>query len=505
MRLVSKSTQSSLLLMLVILAGVFACAQTPTPAITLEPATGWELQAHLFDSKGIALPEAPSNFRRLGEARVGELADLHSLTFRFSEAVTLTGIKSTADFRIEKGGSCEAGNTFQKDTTCTLLMRFTPQGPGNRLGRLTISTGNSATPMAFGIGGIGYSPALSFIPSVIQTVAGSYPANVGLLNSAQNLTVSGADRLYIADFGNNLIRSMDSSGTFKTVVSGYSLPQSVAVDTYGQVYFLSSLVIYQAFDYSASIRLLLGGGLVFSPWNLSMDPNNRLYFEEGTHGAAYFQALPYPSTVTPYQLYDPFAYVTTPPGAFAVDSIDNFYTSYIAGGDCQIIQQPISNLTSAYLQFNRIVGGQSCGFSGDGGPAGNAEISAVVGQIAFDIAGNMYFTDTDNQRVRRVDAVTGIIRTIAGNGVEGYTGDGGPATSAALDSPTGVAVDSQGQVYIISYAALATRGDPFQVVRKVTGQGVISFGNQVRTTPSTVHLAKVSNTGNSTMVLTILP
>src|SRR6185437_14740972 len=138
------------------------------------------------------------------------------------------------------------------------------------------------------------------------------------------------------------------------------------------------------------------------------------------------------------------------------------------------------------------------GFSGDGGRAGNAEISTSIGQIAFDVAGNMYFTDSGNQRVRRIDASTGIIRTIAGNGTAGYTGDNGQATSATLSNPTGVAVDSQGQVYIISST---TVGGPNQVVRKVTATGILSFGNQLQSTRSSVHTVRISNTGNSNMVL----
>jgi Bacterial Ig-like domain (group 3) len=475
----------------------------PQPAITLDPATGWELQAHLFDSNGKALPEAPSNFRRLGEARVGELADLHSLTFRFSETITLTGIKSTPDFRIEKGGSCEAGDTFQKGATCTLLVRFTPQGPGNRLGRLSISTSGSATPMSFGIGGLGYSPVISFIPSIITTVPGTYPSSVGLLSGSWNMTVDGADRLYIADAGNNLIRSMDSSGTFKTIVSGYVDPQSVAVDTYGQIYFNVPLVsglgsgeIYQAYDYNPAVNVVSGG---IYPWDLSMDPNNRLFNEDSessSHGAAFFQTQPYsPGTL----LYDPFSYVTFPPAAFAVDSNDNLYTVYVAGGDCQIMQQSFYNAENLIKQFNRIVGGQTCGFSGDGGMAGNAEMGTIVGQITFDAAGNLYFSDSNNQRVRRVDYSTGIIRTIAGTGTAGYTGDNASATQAELNAPTGVGVNSSGAVYIISYSAASGNA---QVVRKVGPGGYVNFGNQARAVASAAKQLIVSNTGNTAMTLT---
>ena len=98
------------------------------------------------------LPPAPANFQRLGEARVGELADLHTLTLRFSQTTKITGISVTKDFKIEQGGSCVEGNVYEKGATCRLLVRFTPQGPGNRLGKITVTHSGSITPDAFGLG-----------------------------------------------------------------------------------------------------------------------------------------------------------------------------------------------------------------------------------------------------------------------------------------------------------------------------------------------------------------
>ncbi|HEX8812754.1 MAG TPA: hypothetical protein VF742_12255, partial [Terracidiphilus sp.] len=72
-------------------------------------------------------------------------------------------------------------------------------------------------PFALGIGGYGYAPVLSFNPAIITTVAGTYPSGVGLLKGAQNLTVDGNDTVYVADTGNNVIRSMDSSGNWTTL------------------------------------------------------------------------------------------------------------------------------------------------------------------------------------------------------------------------------------------------------------------------------------------------
>ena len=86
------------------------------------------------------------------------------------------------------------------------------------------------------------------------------------------------------------------------------------------------------------------------------------------------------------------------------------------------------------------------GFAGDGGKASEALLNGPF-DIAFDRAGNLYFSDTFNHRIRRVEAATGIISTIAGNGEAGYSGDGGPAIAAALNEPYGVAVDRAGNVY----------------------------------------------------------
>ncbi len=92
------------------------------------------------------------------------------------------------------------------------------------------------------------------------------------------------------------------------------------------------------------------------------------------------------------------------------------------------------------------VGTGEKGFAGDGGPAAAALLNGPF-DIAFDPAGNLYFADTFNNRIRRVDARTGLISTIAGNGEKGYSGDGGPATAAALNEPYGVVVDRAGNVY----------------------------------------------------------
>jgi DNA-binding beta-propeller fold protein YncE len=86
------------------------------------------------------------------------------------------------------------------------------------------------------------------------------------------------------------------------------------------------------------------------------------------------------------------------------------------------------------------------GDSGDGGPAARAELNQPF-DLVFDAAGNLYLADTGNHRIRRVDARSGTITTVAGNGTKGFAGDGGKATEARLDEPYGVAIDDLGNLY----------------------------------------------------------
>ena len=94
-----------------------------------------------------------------------------------------------------------------------------------------------------------------------------------------------------------------------------------------------------------------------------------------------------------------------------------------------------------------VAGNGSYGYSGDGGPATDASFSWPCG-LCVDASGNLYIADQYNHRIRMVDGKTGIITTIAGKGSSGYTGDGGPATKAKLNYPTGVFVTIYGDVYI---------------------------------------------------------
>jgi len=147
--------------------------------------------------------------------------------------------------------------------------------------------------------------------------------------------------------------------------------------------------------------------------------------------------------------------LSSPSGVF-VDAGD---TVYVADRDNHRVRK-----VDPSGAISTIAGDDTAGFSGDGGQATSARLHSPV-SVCVDGSGRVYIADRDNHRVRRVSAA-GVISTIAGTGVEGFLGDNGPATSARLNSPSGVSVDGDGILYI------ADRGN--HRVRRVTAAGTIS-------------------------------
>ena len=117
-----------------------------------------------------------------------------------------------------------------------------------------------------------------------------------------------------------------------------------------------------------------------------------------------------------------------------------------------------------------IAGNGIDGFSGEGGQATNASLSQPS-DVVFDPAGNLYIADSNNNRIRKVDS-TGLIRTIAGNGHENASGDGGPAIAAGVDYPIGLAFDAAGNLYESQYYEHKVRKiSPVGIITTVAGNG----------------------------------
>ena len=155
--------------------------------------------------------------------------------------------------------------------------------------------------------------------------------------------------------------------------------------------------------------------------------------------------------------------VLSHPRGVATDAAGNVFIADAGGFNC------IRRIDATTGIISTVYGKQSAfGFSGDGGPASDAKFNSPL-QIAFDGEGNLYVLDSGNGRIRKIDT-NGIITTIAGTGVAGYSGDGGPATQATFNDgggDGGLAADSQGNVY------LADTGN--HAVRKIDGHtGIIT-------------------------------
>ncbi len=154
--------------------------------------------------------------------------------------------------------------------------------------------------------------------------------------------------------------------------------------------------------------------------------------------------------------------------ALAIDAEDNLY---VGGGDGKHF---MVNRISPSGEVTRIAGTGRPGFSGDGGPATQAALGWVY-DLAVDRAGNVYMVDYDNDRIRMVD-LNGVITTIAGTGEPGWSGDFGPAKDARVDHPWGIALDEGGNVYFTQLPSVVRRIDASTgVITTIAGSGKVGY------------------------------
>ncbi len=175
------------------------------------------------------------------------------------------------------------------------------------------------------------------------------------------------------------------------------------------------------------------------PQALAFDAAGMLYISDSTSGALR-KLNPVTGIITTYP-------GVAPPPGFVIDAARNLL--YMASpGACSIYKVSLTTGVSTLVAGSG--SSFSCGFSGDGGLATAALLNSPQG-VAVDAAGNLYIADSGNKRIRKVDAVSGTISTIAGNGTTGTNGDGGLATSSQFESPNCVVLDAGGNLYICDF------------------------------------------------------
>ena len=157
------------------------------------------------------------------------------------------------------------------------------------------------------------------------------------------------------------------------------------------------------------------------------------------------------------------------PGGICVDSLDNVFIADSANNRVVRVDANTGILTL-------VAGNGAASSSGDGGPAVQASLSHPM-TVALDSAGNLYVSDLGGQRIRRVDKQTGLISTVAGTGSAGFSGDGGLAQNAKLNSPIGIAFDSAGNLFIADMGNYRIRRIDGQtgIITTVAGNGSNAF------------------------------
>jgi hypothetical protein len=262
----------------------------------------------------------------------------------------------------------------------------------------------------------------------ITTVAGATDLTPG----TRGIVVDGAGNLLVADGANHRIRKISPDGTL-TIIAGSGTPGfsgDGGPATAAQLNFPAAL----ALDAAGNLLIADNGNHRIRKMTVS----GLMSTVAGT-GVSGFGGDGGPAVS---------ATIRQPTGV-AVDGAGNLLIVDIGNNR-------IRKINTAGI-MTTVAGDGVRGFGGDGGPAVSARLNAPDG-IAVDTAGNLFIADSSNHRVRRITPA-GIITTIAGNGFHGFSGDGGPATSAQLTNPASVAVDSDGNLFVV---------DASKRIRKIT-------------------------------------
>ena len=291
------------------------------------------------------------------------------------------------------------------------------------------------------------------------------------LNTPWGMAVDGTGQIFFADNGNLRIRKIAASVITTFAGTGIrdggaatsaflSFPQGIATDSNGN-FVVADTGNFEARKFTLGGNVSSFGQLKGAPLGVAVDPAANFYISDDEPrilkvtpgGVTSIVAGNGQSGYTGDGGSATSASITSATGV-AADAAGNVYFTDVLNGRIRKVQS--GTVTT-------IAGSGKLAATGDGGPALSAGMNPI--DVAVDSKNNIYFADFFNNTVRKI-ATDGTISTIAGNGVPGYSGDGGLATAAALFLPTGVAVDTGGNVYI------ADNGNA--VVRRVTPTGLIT-------------------------------
>jgi sugar lactone lactonase YvrE len=335
------------------------------------------------------------------------------------------------------------------------------------------------------------------------------PASASELDEPVGMCLDAEGDLFTADFGNNVVREVvKATGDIITVagngIAGYSGdggpataaelngPNDVLVDASGNLFISDyfSNRIREVFKATGVIITVAGNGTagfsgnngpataaeLFNPHGLAIDAAGDLFLADSIN-AEIREVVKATGDIIAAAGDGTSGYGGD--GGLAT-SAELDYPIDVAldpAGDLFIsdfFNDRIREVVKATGDIITVAGNGTAGFSGDGGPATSAELDHPVG-IALDSAGDLFIADNGNDRVREVVEATGDIVTVAGSGAIGYSGDGGPAISAELDNPQRLVVDPEGDLFI---------SDSYNnVIREVTQSVTVTISTTARLTP----------------------
>ncbi len=450
---------------------------------------------------------------------------------------SFTGLSAAPVFSLAYGADFTLGSascTVAAVTTCTLPIQFLPHFPGLRQDSLAVKNQSATLLETVFLHGLGLGPELALYPGRITTYAGSgawtyidsSSPTSATFRGAAGIALDASGNLYIADSINQAIRRVSAATGAVTTVAGNGTagssgnggpataaklnnPTGVAVDSAGNLYIADqgNSLVRKITAATGIISTVAGGGtasgdgglatnaLLSGPADVAVDSSGNLYIADSFHhriravnaatgvitGVAGGGNAPGSDGIGDGGLAIN-AQLNNPSGV-ALDAAGNLYIADT--GNCLV-----RKVDMATGLISIIAGNRGYGYSGDGGSALNASLAAPTG-VRVDPAGNIYIADFNNNVIRRVQAASGNIATVAGSGASGYAGDGNAPTGAAMANPNSVALDSSGSLYISDYSN--------NVIRKISFAAPMTFPDENVGAASPIEIVTAFNIGNQNL------
>ena len=336
---------------------------------------------------------------------------------------------------------------------------------------------------------------------IITTVAGNGragfsgdggPATRASLDEPWDVAVSDQGTLYIADTNNSRIRAVAPNGVITTVAGGSSdaeftgdggqatnaplslgyLHSGIALDSGGALYITEEFGRVRKVDRNGIITSVAKVPNVGSFSGVAVDPAGAIYLASDGR----IRKIDTQGTITPVAGNGTFRAsgdggpATSAGMSISGIAVDRTGVLFIAENGNNRVRKVDANGI-----ITTVAGNGTAGSSGDGGPAAAASVESPSA-VAVDGDGVLYIAQSGPiHRIRKVDR-NGMISTVAGNGTAGFSGDGGPATSASLNIPIAVAVDGSGNIYIAEMRHRVRKVDASGIITTVAGDGTEGFG-----------------------------